>query len=319
MSIFSGFNSLTSSVSSAFSNIRQTTQSINSVTANLGRVGSRVNSFMSSANRTISEISDTARNIGTIAGAVDTLINGGQGLGNIGSAIRMLSNATQDVGFNAAPKSRKISRAIISPDISTSEASDWRVSLSVPSIIMQGNVLAPLKETGNRMVFPFNPTILLGHTANYSTIQPIHTNYVMHAYENSQVDQFTITGDFFNENESDAQYWIACLHYLRSMTKMFYGSTSGESLGNPPPVARLNGYGKYVLNNIPVLITNFTTDMPADVDYIPCTVTGEKNYVPVQSTFTVTCAPNYARRSHARFSMQDFINGNHTQTPEGFV
>jgi hypothetical protein len=102
------------------------------------------------------------------------------------------------------------------------------------------------------------------------------------------------------------------------MTKMFYGSSSG-SLGNPPPVARLNGYGKYVLNNIPVLLTNFTTDLPQDVDYIPCTVGGEVNYVPTQCVFTVTCAPNYARRSQARFSLQDYAAGRHINGPEGFV
>lgn len=321
MSLFSGFNQLSSSLSSAFSNTRATSQSINGFTSGLGRVASQAQSFLSGNNnitRALGGITDTARNIKNTIGAVDVLINGGQGLGNIGSALRMLSNATQDVGFNAAPRSRKISRAIISKDISTADASDWRVSLSVPEIIMKGNVLLPLAGTGNRMVFPFNPTILIGHTANYSNIQPTHTNYAMYAYENSQVDQITITGEFFNENEEDAQYWIACLHYLRIMTKMFYGASS-EALGNPPAVARLNGYGKFVLNNIPVILTNFTTDMPADVDYIECVVDGQSNYVPTQSTITVTVQPNYARRSHSRFSLQDYIEGNHTQTSEGFV
>jgi hypothetical protein len=101
------------------------------------------------------------------------------------------------------------------------------------------------------------------------------------------------------------------------MTKMFYGKS--KLLGNPPLVARLNGYGAYVLNDIPVLITNFTTDLPQDVDYIPCTADGKMNYVPTQCVFTVTCAPNYARRSQSRFSLEDYAAGIHTGGPEGFV
>lgn len=323
MSIFSGFNRLNNSISNAFGNIRQVSQTINGFTANINRVASQFQSFSSTnpIGRAIGEISDTVRNVRNTLGVVDNLINGGGGsVGNIGTAIRMVGNAAQNVGYNAAPPSRNISRAIISPDISTADASDWRVSLSVPLVIRQpGGLIDVLGSTGNRMVFPFTPTILLSHTANYSQIHPTHTNYVYHAYENSQVDNITITGEFIQENQNDALYWLACLHYLRTMTKMFYGSSSG-SLGNPPPVARLNGYGRYVLNNIPVLITNFTTDLPQDVDYIECKVNDKDiNYVPTQCVFTVTCAPNYARRSQARFSLQDYAAGRHIEGPEGFV
>ena len=324
MSIFSGFNKLNNSISNAFGNIRQVSQSINGFTANINRTVSQFNSFTRGNNgvlRGLGEISDTVRNVRNTIGVVDNLINGGRGgIGNVGSAIRMIGNSAQNVGYNAAPPSRQISRAIISPDISSADASDWRVSLSVPQVIMDsgGNILAPLGSTGNRMIFPFNPTILISHSANYSQVHPTHTNFPYNAYENSQVDPMTVVGEFLQENEADAQYWIAVLHYLRTMTKMFYGS-SGEPLGNPPPVARLNGYGKHVLNNIPVLITNFTTDLPQDVDYIECSVDGQINYVPTQCTFSVTVAPNYARRSQSRFSLQDYASGAHINGPEGFV
>ena len=52
------------------------------------------------------------------------------------------------------------------------------------------------------MIFPFNPTVLLSHSANYSQVQPTHTNYAYNAYENSQVDAITLTGDFYQENEN---------------------------------------------------------------------------------------------------------------------
>jgi hypothetical protein len=235
---------------------------------------------------------------------------------NVGTANRMAQNATAGVGAQARPQRPTLVQAQVGESARESEDTDWRVSLSVPSQLQESNVFAPFAEL-NKLVFPFNPTILLGSSANYTSVQPTHTNHPFYAYENSQIDQITITGEFIQENERDAKYWIAVLHYFRTMTKMFYGES--DPLGNPPMVVRLNGYGKHVLNNIPVVITNFTTDMPQDVDYIECKVNNEVNFVPIQSTFTVTVQPQYARRSHSRFSLNDYINGTHIGSSEGFV
>jgi hypothetical protein len=205
-------------------------------------------------------------------------------------------------------------------DSRSQQAEDWRVSIAVPSLLVNnglGPVMSPLSETNNKMIFPFTPTIQLSHSAEYNQIVPTHTNYVFNAYQNSKVNDITISGEFAVENEKDARYWVACLHFLRTMTKMFYGESN--PLGNPPMVTRLNGYGKHVLNNIPVLITNFTIDLKPDVDYIPCAINREINYAPTQSTVTVTCTPNYARRSHSRFDLNKFANGGFVGGPEGFV
>ena len=260
-----------------------------------------------------------------VKGAIGETINNKLGsLGPLGKLAATFINQTG--GFGSSFNNRSISRAIIASNNTVTDASDWRVSISVPDILLnEGDILAPLREssgnsafnTGNKMIFPFNPTVLLSHSANYSQIQPTHTNYPYNAYENSQIDAITITGEFYQENENDAKYWIACLHFLRTATKMFYGDSN--PLGNPPVVCRLNGYGQHVLNNMPVVITNFTTDLPVDVDYIPCTVNGYTNYVPTQSAITVTLQPQYARRSASGFSLNEFVKGGHVNGPEGFV
>jgi len=305
MSIFSAFNSNSGGDASASSS---------GGLANQSSFFRRTKDSDNSADR-----AETGEIVKNSIGVVDNIIARQTGANSdVGKAIRMVGNAAQRIFPGAAPESRGLSRVILNDTLTGSDTVDWRVSLSVPDVVMQGSIIAELSRTKNRMIFPFTPTILLGHTANYSNVQPIHSNYPYHAYENSQVDNITITGEFYNENQEDARYWIACLHYLRAMTKMFSGAST-EALGNPPPIARLNGYGKHVLNNIPVVITNFTTDMPADVDYIECEVAGEIDYVPTQSVFTVTLAPNYARRSQSKFSFQDYINGTHISGPEGFV
>jgi len=305
MSIFSAFNSNSGGDASASSS---------GGLANQTSFFRRTKDSDNSADR-----AETGEIVKNSIGIVDNIIaRQGGANSDVGKAIRMVGNAAQRIFPGAAPEPKSLPRVILNDSLTGSDTVDWRVSLSVPDVVMQGSIIAELSRTGNRMIFPFTPTILLGHTANYTNMHPVHSNYPYHVYENSQVDNITITGEFYNENQEDARYWIACLHYLRAMTKMFSGAST-ESLGNPPPIARLNGYGKHVLNNIPVVITNFTTDMPADVDYIECNVAGEIDYVPTQSVFTVTLAPNYARRSQSKFSFQDYINGTHISGPEGFV
>jgi|TARA_Y200000002_G_scaffold80068_2_gene63118 hypothetical protein len=214
------------------------------------------------------------------------------------------------------------------------EGKDWRVSLSLPgnTTFENSKLLDPLTHTGMRMVFPYTPTIILSHTANYNQIQPIHNNYPFFAYQNSQVDQLVITGQFYNQNSIEARYWIACLHYLRSVTKMEYGLGSMNP-GAPPPIVRLNGYGQYVFADTPVIITNFTVDMPNEVDYVATGIVGDQGepkidygdfapakatqtgnqmditWAPAESQFTVTCQPIYSRDKVEKFNYQSFVNG----------
>ena len=208
---------------------------------------------------------------------------------------------------------------------------DWRVKLSIPTIepFSSAELLNPLKVT-NGLVFPYTPTIIVAHSANYNTMAPTHTNYPYFAYQNSQVDQLVITGDFFCQNGTEASYWVGALHYLRSMTKMFYGGDD-KTIGAPPPVVKLNGYGDYIFNNVPVIITQFTVDLPQDVDYIatgkPDSVAdippshpqskqgaidqrdGPIGWAPSQSLLTVTVQPIYSSSEGEKSSLNTYVNG----------
>ena len=199
-------------------------------------------------------------------------------------------------------------------------ANDWRVRLSIPQSIRNDTTFKPFSNTAESMIFPFNPTVLFGASANYSQVQPTHTNYPYQAYQNSQVDTISISGEFFNENEEDAQYFLACLGFLRTMTKMFYAKN--PFLGNPPLISRLNGYGEHVLNNIPVVIQSFTMDLGSEVDYIPCTYPasgGKMNYVPTQTLLAVNLLVQYSRRSRSEFSLDEFSKGQFVGKGQGFI
>lgn len=204
---------------------------------------------------------------------------------------------------------------------------DWRVSLTVPQnikSIMSGNktLLDPLNSTGGKLVFPYTPTVLVGHSATWNPMQPVHTNYPFYAYENSRVDQMTITADFYVQNQQEAQYWVAAVHYLRTMTKMAYGQSPDR--GQPPPIVYLNGYGDFTFNNVPVIITNFQFDLKREVDYISTQLNvggstaqdtgdvatqGTQGYAwaPTESLLTVGVVPQYSRTKQTQFNLKDFV------------
>ena len=204
---------------------------------------------------------------------------------------------------------------------------DWRVRLSIPPI-MQGmpkDLLNPLVRTNNSMVFPFTPSIIFSHSASYNALQPTHSNYPFYNYQSSAVAAITIAGDFFVENGEDAKYWIAAVTYLRTVTKMFYGN--GANVGNPPPIIKLNGYGEFVFNDVPCVVTSFNIDLPQDVDYIKATMSagtqqfaddfasepsgesGPATWVPSQSLISVTVQPIYSRATQSEFNLNDFVSG----------
>ena len=206
---------------------------------------------------------------------------------------------------------------------------DWRVRLSLPSTMDKTGILKPLDVT-NGLVFPYTPTILIQHSANYDAMQPTHSNYPFPSYQNSQIDDIVITGDFFCENAVDAQYWAAALHYLRSITKMAYGQSTNA--GAPPPLIFLNGYGDFVFPNVPVIVKTFSVDLPADVDYIKTQVDGEvskvdggtdvqgfyEGWAPVQSQIMITVQPVYSRARTSQFSLDSFVKGEYLDNG-GFI
>jgi hypothetical protein len=182
---------------------------------------------------------------------------------------------------------------------------------------MDNPILKPLVDSGWALVFPFTPQINFTHSAQYNTLDTVHSNYPFLSYEHSRVEQISISADFYCENSYDAAYWMAAVHFLRSVTKMSYGESSSDA-GQPPPVIKLDGYGQYVFNNIPVVVKSFSTDLPKDVDYIgtPIADGGDLagaplTYAPTKSTFNITLMPIYSRTQVRQFSLDSFVKGDY--------
>ena len=152
-------------------------------------------------------------------------------------------------------------------------ANDWRVRLSLANwtAFKTSPVLKPLKDAGG-LIFPYTPDINISSSATYSKIQTTHTNYTFQAFQHSDPGVITISAPMNVEDATQGLYWIAAVHYLRSLTKMFTGSD--PKAGNPPPVIMLNGYGNYVFKNVPVVVTSISIALNAQCDYIGVNVVG---------------------------------------------
>ena len=152
-------------------------------------------------------------------------------------------------------------------------ANDWRVRMSLPTwpSFSSSPVLKPLKDAGG-LIFPYTPQITIASKASYTNIPVTHTNYTFKAFQSSDPGEIQITAPMNVEDATQGLYWIAAVHYLRSLTKMFTGSD--PKAGNPPPIVFLNGYGNYVFKNVPVVVTSFSTTLNKDCDYIGVNVVG---------------------------------------------
>jgi len=156
----------------------------------------------------------------------------------------------------------------------------------------------------------------------------IHSNYPHQAYQNSQVDSINIIGEFPVQNQQDAKHWVATVNFLRTATKMFFGSEQGlDGLkGNPPPILHLSGYGDHMYNKVPVVVNTYNLELRQGIDYIstkqsdiysqrPANVnimnqdSDSQTWAPTLSNISVLVTPIYSRESIKNFSMKKFVRG----------
>jgi len=231
--------------------------------------------FFDSAAGITSKIGAASATFGAVSGAV---AGAGGIANNLSSAAGLLKSGGDMMSVlraaNLPAAGELIGNVMAAASLFDSEDSDdWRVRLSMPTwpSFSSSPVLKPLKEVGG-LVFPYTPQINIASTAKYSAVSPVHNNFDFQTYENSTPGNITIVAPFYVEDATQALYWIAAVHYLRSVTKMFAGRDS--LAGNPPPLVMLNGYGNYVFKNVPVVVSAVTIQLDAQSDYIPTEVVG---------------------------------------------
>ena len=197
---------------------------------------------------------------------------------------------------------------------------DLRTKILVPSSYLTqltsgyNNVLSNLQG----IIFPYTPTISLEHKAEYTSQNPLHSNYSINFYKHSAVGDINIIGIFTVQTVADAVTYLSTIHLLRALTKGRFGG-SDPLRGSPPPVCRLWSYGTFMLQNVPVAITSFRHDLNPDVDYFYLKDgVFQEAYVPVRSSIVLNCKPMYSRKEMLDATVPDWL-GSKNQRSSGLL
>ena len=221
-----------------------------------------------------------------------------------------------------------------------SDKKDWRVRLQIPiaanevyeSILADNELLEPLIPARG-MFWPLTPSMTIQHSASYNALAQTHSNYPFQAYQNSQVDSINIIGEFPVQNQQDAKHWVATVNFLRTVTKMYFGSEDARSKGlkgNPPPILHLSGYGDHMYNKVPVVVNTYNLELRQGIDYISTkqsstpykqlngpdagfdqsVAAGEpQTWAPTLSNISVLVTPIYSREAIKNFTLSKFARG----------
>lgn len=196
---------------------------------------------------------------------------------------------------------------------------DRRVRLKTKSveawntIFGDSEIVAPLHPVNgktNGLIFPYTPMINFSYNAMWSPSQMVHTNYQVESYSGSEVTSITVSGDFTAQTAEEARYTVAAIHFLRTVTKMFYGQKEGNLAGTPPPSLLFSGHGSLMFNEIPVIVKSLVHDLTPDTDYVEVVYRTGNIWIPTNLRIIVTLGiqPNLIK-VRKDFSLKEYASG----------
>lgn len=177
-------------------------------------------------------------------------------------------------------------------------------------------LLKPIKDSGG-LIWQYTPTLYISGSANYDQAESQGSNYPINTFRNSRGPDIPVTSEFTANDIYEARYLLAVMTFLKVATKAYYGDTAVASgrYGTPPPVLLFEYLGDHGFNKVPVVVTNYTIELPPDVDYVPVETGiggegGEVTYVPTNTNITVNLTPTYTpHKLRKRFDLESLANG----------
>lgn len=161
----------------------------------------------------------------------------------------------------------------------------------------------------NGMLFPYTPQINFTQSVNYADLQLVHSNTDYAAYVRTPSVTISITGKFTVQNQAEGIYSLACIHFLRTVSKSYFGEKD-SSAGLPPPVLVLNGYGNYIFNNLAVILKSHNWSFDDSADGVDIVFGNNRARLP--ALFTISCelmAIQTPQRMRKEFTFQGFASG----------
>jgi len=179
-------------------------------------------------------------------------------------------------------------------------------------------LLSPLRQDRG-VIFPYTPTIGIGHSANYGSYDTTHSVYQPNYYVNTPNPSIGITATFTANEMGEARYTAAALHFFKTLTKSDFGE-QGINPGSPPRTLIFNAYGHLHANNVPVILTSVNYNLVEDIDYVEVDFNGSKTSIPTSLLVTldlrVQMPPRYTKE---RFNLRNYANGSSVKGGDGFI
>jgi hypothetical protein len=174
------------------------------------------------------------------------------------------------------------------------------------------NILSILYETEG-MLFPYTPAISVSQAVNWDPIALIQNNYDVNAYQRTPSVNISVTGTFTTQTQREGEYLMAVLHFLRTVTKSYFGEIDREAgkAGTPPPVLYFDGYGDFMFRYIPVVVKSYSYAFDESVDSNVFTAkNGMRAKLPAKMTITMELGMQMnMNRQRKEFSLDKFRTG----------
>jgi len=186
---------------------------------------------------------------------------------------------------------------------------------SRPNNFYFGGPAKSLQNT-NGIVFANQPDIIFGQSVNQSPINLTHTNYTTYAYGGTPSATLQVTAQFSNVTEEEHLYTQGVIHFLRSVTKMYYGLNEGGNApaGTPPPVLKFSAFGTNQFHEVPVLVGGFNVPYQSDTDLVEVGGQALPALQTIALDLLVTVNPAKQKKN---FSKSKFVTGSLYR--EGFI
>jgi hypothetical protein len=175
------------------------------------------------------------------------------------------------------------------------------------------SIMHPKAHGTNGLLFPYTPTISVTQAVDYKEAGPlVHTNADIQAYSRTPSVTFSVTGKFTIQNQREGRYALAVLHFLRTVSKMYFGEQDKANglAGLPPPVLVFNAYGNYMFNNLPVILKSHSYTLNDTVDMVDVQTAGGIARIPalfeISMDLAVQQSPSKLRKE---FSLDAFRTG----------
>lgn len=243
--------------------------------------------------------------LGSLSGDVSSLYSTGLNQYIGGAAGTTTTFSTQSTG---------ITNAAVATASSSSASNDQRLRLahlsgySVAGGSPYAGIQQPLSLTSGLM-FPYTPTVQFSQDVDYAHLSMVHSNTDYYSFTRSPNTTINVTAKLSVQNQTEGQYVMAAIQFLRTVSKMNFGQ-SDSNAGLPPPILTVTGYGTYMLNGARVFLKQHSYSFEETMDLVQVQVGSGVVWLPALFTVSLSLVVQQTPRAMRQdFTLDKYRDG----------